>query len=188
MPEHDSAKLETRSFLWSSVTLLCYNSLSCGFKQNTFSAGGPVMDSLIFVKRLSILALLMIAVIAANQLARAEGEKKLPPLVIATDTPLSELLPAWRFKPATMPVLVFEDVGNVPQVMLSEPISSQQTKDEAIAKIMHSIAQINHLNKKNPDGFIEALLTRRNDLRGLPFRMGKGCRTNPEKTINNGRS
>jgi hypothetical protein len=45
------------------------------------------------------------------------------------------------------------------------------------------MAKINYLNKKNPDGFMESLLMRRDDLRGLPLQMGNDCRTSPERAI-----
>ncbi len=141
------------------------------------------MDLRISLKRLSVSAVLMTAFVLANQLARAQEGKQPPRFKIDARTPVAELLPAWPFKPAKLPVLVNDDVANVPELMLSEPMSSKQTKDEALAMIEQTVAKINHLNKKNPDGFMEALLARRSDLKGLPFRMGKDCRTSPEKAI-----
>jgi hypothetical protein len=44
-----------------------------------------------------------------------------------------------------------------------------------------TIAKINHLNGKRPDGFLEALRDERTDLGGLPFAMGDACRTTGER-------
>src|SRR5207244_9509720 len=45
----------------------------------------------------------------------------------------------------------------------------------------HAIAKINHVNAKKKDGFIEAMVAQRADLRGVPFLMGDDCRMNEEQ-------
>src|SRR5262249_20149175 len=45
----------------------------------------------------------------------------------------------------------------------------------------HAIAKINHLNKKESDGFMKALLGERADLAGLPIAMGEKCRVTGER-------
>src|SRR5262249_1674557 len=39
----------------------------------------------------------------------------------------------------------------------------------------------NHLNRNKKDGFMEALLSRREDLRGMPFLLGGDCRASAEQ-------
>ncbi len=88
--------------------------------------------------------------------------------------PLKDLLPTPPKTPRPAPVLN-EDLTLVPELMFGEPMSKDEKDTEKA--MAHVIAKINHLNRKNPDGFIETLLAHRADLRGLPFRMGKDCRS-----------
>jgi hypothetical protein len=92
------------------------------------------------------------------------------------NTPLKDLLPT---PPKSLPAPpgLGEDLTLVPELMFGEPLTKDHKDTEK--EIAHAIAKINHLSKKNPDGFMESLLAHRADLRGLPFRMGKDCRTEP---------
>jgi len=65
--------------------------------------------------------------------------------------------------------------------MFGEPISSRLPAEQARQQTAHAMASINHLNKKQRDGFMEALIAERADLSGLPFRMGNECRTDAEQ-------
>ena len=68
-----------------------------------------------------------------------------------------------------------EDLAHVPELMIGEPLAKNIKNTEEATRI---VAKINHLNKKkDPDGFLKALLAHRGDLRGLPFLMGKACKT-----------
>src|SRR5262249_35079246 len=52
--------------------------------------------------------------------------------------------------------------------------------DQVLEQTALTIARVNHVNKKEVDGFIKALRTSRPDLAGLPFAMGDACRTKGE--------
>src|ERR1043165_709157 len=123
-------------------------------------------------KHLLALALLMTAVI---ELPAQERHK------IAPNTPLTELLPVPPSVTDKTSVLIDDDLTQVAEVMFGELISSKVTRQKAQEQIELAMAKINHLNKKNPDGFMEALRAKRDDLKGLPFRMGGDCRTDAER-------
>jgi hypothetical protein len=88
-------------------------------------------------------------------------------------TPLKELLP--RVPKIAAPAYLTEDLTQIPELMFGEPISQDEKDTEKATAFI--VAKINHLNAKEPDGFMKALLANRGDLRGLPFLMGKACRT-----------
>ena len=73
--------------------------------------------------------------------------------------------------------------------MLSDPLSKELLANDAVEKIAHLAAKINHLNSKQSDGFIRELHGHRLDLRGLPLLIGKECRTSKRDTeVSAGRS
>jgi len=99
---------------------------------------------------------------------------------IDPETPLKNLLPAApKVKKITAPILG-DDLTRVPEVQFQSPDDAANA--EAMKKIAHQIAKINHLNTKKTDGFIEALRNDRLDLHGLPFAMGDACRTKGERS------
>jgi hypothetical protein len=95
-------------------------------------------------------------------------------------TPLKELLPAApKVKKIAAPAHG-DDLTRVPEVQFQA--SDDAVNAEAMKKIAHQIAKINHLNTKKTDAFIEALRDERLDLHGLPFAMGDACRTKGERS------
>ena len=97
---------------------------------------------------------------------------------INPDASLKELLPIPPKAGAVAPRLI-DDISQVPEVAFQEPLAKSP---EALKLTAHTIAKINHLNRKKTDGFIEALLGERPDLAGLPMAMGDTCRTKGDGT------
>jgi hypothetical protein len=96
-------------------------------------------------------------------------------------TPLTALLPAAAKVSSKLPPPLNEDLSKVPELSFGEPIAKTQTKTQAIKETAHAIAKVNHLNQQKIDGFMEALIAHRADLRGMPFLMGQECRTCEEQ-------
>jgi hypothetical protein len=101
---------------------------------------------------------------------------------IAADTPLKDLLPLPPKARKTAGPVTAEDLAQVPEVRFQEPLAKDLPNPEAMQRTAHQIAKINHLNARNTDGFLEALLGERLDLQGLPFAMGDACRTKGERS------
>src|SRR5262249_26786872 len=81
-------------------------------------------------------------------------------------TPLAALLPAPAKVSSKLLPPLNEDLSKVPELSFGEPISKAQTKTQAIKETAHAIAKVNHLNQQKTDGFMEALIAHRADLRG----------------------
>jgi hypothetical protein len=139
------------------------------------------------------LVLIEQAQIAAAQQAK-EAEKKAVEIDIlrrAVDTrfkftfdpktPATALLPAAAKVSLKLPPPLNEDLTKVPELSFGEPIDKKLTKIQAIKETAHAIAKVNHLNRQKTDGFMEAMIAQRTDLRGLPFLMGQECRTCEEQ-------
>jgi hypothetical protein len=88
--------------------------------------------------------------------------------------PVAELLPTPP-KWSKAPVYLGEDLAGVPEVIL-EDTPPGTAKDWGKHKA-HTAAAALHLNNKEEDGFLKALLSHRPDLAGVPFAMGGACRT-----------
>jgi hypothetical protein len=100
---------------------------------------------------------------------------------IKANTPLKDLLPpAPKVEKPSGPLLS-DDLTRVPEVKFQAP-TRDASSEEALKRTAHQIAKINHLNKKKTDGFVEALLSERRDLAGLPMAMGDACRTKGERS------
>jgi hypothetical protein len=100
---------------------------------------------------------------------------------IAPDTPIKDLLPAPP-KAALVPgPLLTDDLAVVPEIDF-QARPEKLTPDKHLEAIAHQLAKINHLNAKQTDAFMAALLENRDDLRGLPFVMGDECRTAGERS------
>jgi len=93
-------------------------------------------------------------------------------------TPLKDLLPVPPKAPVKLPPYLNEDLWEVPELTFGEPVAHDSDTEKETA---HILARINHLNRKDPDGFLKALVANRGDLRGLPFLMDKDCRTEVQK-------
>jgi hypothetical protein len=91
-------------------------------------------------------------------------------------TPLKDLLPAPPATPLDRLSLRNEDLSKAREVIFGTPLYADGTIDTE-ETMAHVMAKMNHLNLTKTDGFMKALIAERPDLRGLPFRMGKDCRT-----------
>jgi hypothetical protein len=90
--------------------------------------------------------------------------------------PLDRLLPPPP-KTTNTPVYLGDDLASVPELMLeAAPAEALTTKQWQNRKGLAAAAAL-HLNGKEEDGFLKALLRERSDLAGLPFVMGGNCRT-----------
>jgi hypothetical protein len=100
---------------------------------------------------------------------------------IDSDAPLESLLPTPP-KTAWLPPAPWNnDLSKVPEVSFGEPVS--RDAKNAMEQTAHILAKINHLNRNRSktDGFMEALLSQRDDLRGMPFLLGDDCRANKQQ-------
>jgi hypothetical protein len=102
---------------------------------------------------------------------------------VAPDTPLKDLLPiAPKARQQAAGPLLSDSLAQVPEVLFQEPQSPHLLTDKAQEQTAHQIAKINFLNQKEEDGFLRAFVSRRPDLAGLPFAMGRACRTPGEQS------
>src|SRR5829696_90789 len=90
-------------------------------------------------------------------------------------TPLADLLPA---APKTTGATVYlgDDLSRVPEVMFEAPPAPSKARKTTPQWVRHqgrTMAAVLHLNAKEEDGFLKALLRSRPDLAGMPFLMGK---------------
>ncbi len=99
---------------------------------------------------------------------------------IAPNTPVKDLLPPAPSVDASN--LLVNDLTRVPQVELHRMPTRGPSAGEAVKQTAFTIAKINHLNKKKPEGFLRALCDARPDVAGLPFAMGGACRTTGERS------
>ncbi len=90
-----------------------------------------------------------------------------------------------RAQSATQPTAPSVLLAAVPEVMLDVELAKLVPANEgavspqaekARARITELISKAHELNKKEIDGFVRDLRTRRSDLQGLPFAMGNECR------------
>jgi hypothetical protein len=96
---------------------------------------------------------------------------------INPNTPLKELLPAAPKVERTRRPVVTDDPARVPELVLEKAPSRDLDQATATKNTALTVARVNHINKKEADGFIKALQANREDLAGLPFAMGDKCRT-----------
>src|SRR5262249_48151140 len=94
---------------------------------------------------------------------------------IAPDTPVADLLPT---PPGVnrAPVYLGEALACVPELTLEAPPGGQRTTEQWQARKARASAAALHLNAREQDGYLKALLRTRPDLAGLPFAMGGACR------------
>jgi hypothetical protein len=96
---------------------------------------------------------------------------------IEPNTPVKDLLPTPPKTLSVLPPVANQDLTLVPELTFSEPVKGDTEKETA-----HVIAKITHLNQHDDDGFLKAFLAARADMRGLPFLMGKDCRTETKRS------
>lgn len=103
------------------------------------------------------------------------GGPSAPPLPrISPTRPVAELLPT---PPQANRARIYlgDDLACVPEVMLED--APELTTDQWKSRKAHAVAAALHLNRKEEDGYLKALLGSRSDLVGMPFAMGGACRT-----------
>jgi hypothetical protein len=98
---------------------------------------------------------------------------------IDPSTPVKDLLPKTP-KAGRIGPIQTDDLAQVPEILYEEPW--ELPKEKALERTAHAIAKVNHLNGKETDGFLKALLHERPDLAGLPMAMGDACRTKGERS------
>jgi hypothetical protein len=97
---------------------------------------------------------------------------------ISPDTLLRDLLPMPPKARAEAPRLI-DDISQVPEIALQEPLKKTPNALKLTAETM---AKINHINRVQTDNFMVVLLQERPDLVGLPVAMGDSCRTKGDRT------
>jgi len=119
---------------------------------------------------------------------------------IDPNTPVSSLLPPPPVVPAPRPPWMVMDLQHVPEVRFEKetPIPTlpdkalenktdaekakikddfaQSVRQNAVTHAAHTLAKINHANRKGTDRFVQLLVDHRPDMQGLPFVMGDACR------------
>jgi hypothetical protein len=100
------------------------------------------------------------------------------PLNIKIDpkTPIKDLLPAPPKARKQTPSAFVEELADVPELMLTEPIAPRPDARQTVEAVALQIARVNQLNKQKPDGLVAWMANQRPDLAGLPFQMGNDCR------------
>ncbi len=104
------------------------------------------------------------------------------PFTIAPDAPLKDLLPPPPSVKKSHGPALRPNLADVPEVTFQAPLARDLSSDEALKQTAHLIAKANHLNAKETDAFLKALVGQRPDLAGLPFAMGDACRIQGERS------
>lgn len=77
----------------------------------------------------------------------------------------------------TGPPYLGDDLAKVPEVLFEAEPEQERSEEEATLQMAVTFAAALHLDGREEDGFLKSLRRERRDLDGLPFRMGKDCRT-----------
>ena len=94
-------------------------------------------------------------------------------------TTLEQLLPA---SPGGKILLALpQKLTDVPEVSFEGQHPKTMQANEAFEHIAHTVDKIHHVNAKKKDAYVEALLSKRTDLSGMPMAMGDSCRLTPER-------
>lgn len=131
-------------------------------------------------------ALILLAVLTSRPASARSGEPdpRVTPLpTIDPRTPTAKLLPAAPKHTATA-VYLGDDLGAVPEVTFEAAPSGDAvplTTPLWVKRKAHTAAAVLHLNAKEEDGFLKALVRSRPDLTGMPFLMGKDCRSDEDR-------
>jgi len=102
---------------------------------------------------------------------------------IDPNTPTAKLLPEAP-KVNRAPIYLGDDLKRVPEVTFEAPPTGavKLTTPLWIKKKAQTAAAVQHLNAKEEDGFLKALVKARPELSGLPFIMGKDCRADEDRS------
>jgi hypothetical protein len=93
---------------------------------------------------------------------------------------VADLLPAAP-KVNTAPVYLGDDLASVPELTLEATPAGELTAQQWKIRKAQAAAVALHLNGKEEDGFLKALVRARPDLSGVSFVMGDACRTEGER-------
>ncbi len=93
---------------------------------------------------------------------------------IDPNTPVADLLPPTPGQIPEVAPLTSDNLMQVPEISFQR--FNKDQPQENLQKIAHQVAKIKHLNDKEMDGFLKALLKHRPDMVGLPVIMGDACR------------
>lgn len=134
-------------------------------------------------------AMILLAVLASPpaNVQSGEPDPRVSPLPkIDPSTPTAKLLPDAP-KATREPIYLGDDLSLVPEVAF-EATPVKMTKDSPttpqwVGRKARTAAAVLHLNAKEEDGFLKALLRSRPDLSGMPFIMGKDCRADEDRAM-----
>src|SRR5262249_20779709 len=96
--------------------------------------------------------------------------------VIDVKTAIKDLLPVPP-KFVRTEIYTGDDLRRVPEAHFEGRPDSDLTTEQWDKRKAHTVAAALHLNARQEDGFLKALIKERQDLRGMPFVMGDKCRT-----------
>ena len=134
----------------------------------------------------TLMMLLAVLVSCPADLLSGEPDPRVSPLpTIDPKTPLAKLLPVAP-KANKTPVYLGDDLTLVPEVAFEAfPTASAKealTTPQWVERKAQTAAAVLHLNAKDDDGFLKALIRSRTDLAGMPFLMGKECRADEDRS------
>jgi hypothetical protein len=95
-------------------------------------------------------------------------------------TPLTDFLPARPHTAKQQPLRLPARLSEVPEVFFAEPVADTTDVRGGRFQVLSTMAIIQHVNQKKPDGYMELLCSQRADLAGLPFVLGDACRRKGE--------
>ncbi len=105
---------------------------------------------------------------------------RLPPF--DARTPAKDLVPA---APAAKRAAVYtgDDLSRVPELALEGPPEGKPDREGWRSHLTRALGVALHLNAREEDGYVKALIKHRADLAGLPFVLGGACRTRGHRVL-----
>jgi hypothetical protein len=101
------------------------------------------------------------------------------PVAFDPTMPVEKLLPVRAA--AGVPSRLPQKLADVPEVSLEDPHARGLSPTDGFEHVGHLIETINHVNARKTDAYMEALVSKRSDMQGLPFAMGDACRLSTER-------
>ncbi|MGF1578045.1 MAG: HEAT repeat domain-containing protein [Gemmataceae bacterium] len=105
------------------------------------------------------------------------GQPESPTLPnIDPNTPIVKLLPEAP-EPIPDATKFVTSLNDVPEIRFERPLPKKKRDLTTVLTHQHqTIRKILHVNRKEQDGYLKAMIKHRQDLQGVPFLMGKTCR------------
>jgi hypothetical protein len=75
----------------------------------------------------------------------------------------------------TLPEKALENKTDAEKAKIKDDFA-QSVRQNSVTHAAHTLAKINHVNRKGTDRFVQLLVDHRPDMQGLPFVMGDACR------------